>query len=196
MNMDPIWNRNLGSKKMCIQVWPKLANYQLRYFIILKLGQMLQGQTYKGACTIFGAISYTVPGLGFEFRFLRLFTQIQSHIFGTQANKILKKYFLNTPQWTALEWGVENCLKYADVILAWSLITKFQSYYKEKFQRGLPCHIIRLVCGSLCQCVCLLPACVTNFLAFDWSRQECFFLEEVIEVDDLNEVNINALAGK
>ena len=39
--------------------------------------------TYKGVCAIFRAISDTVPGLGFEFRFLRLFTQTQSHTFGT-----------------------------------------------------------------------------------------------------------------
>ena len=39
--------------------------------------------TYKGVCTIYGAISDTVPGLGFEFRFLRLFTQTQSYTFGT-----------------------------------------------------------------------------------------------------------------
>ena len=39
--------------------------------------------TYKGVCAIFRAISDTVPSLGFEFRFLRLFTQTQSHTFGT-----------------------------------------------------------------------------------------------------------------
>ena len=39
--------------------------------------------TYKGVCTIFRAISDTVPGLGFEFCFLRLFTRAQLHTFGT-----------------------------------------------------------------------------------------------------------------
>ena len=39
--------------------------------------------TYKGVCAIFRAISDTVPGLGFEFRLLRSFTQTQSHTFGT-----------------------------------------------------------------------------------------------------------------
>ena len=36
----------------------------------------------------------------------------------------------------------------------------------------------------------LLPACrVTNFSASDWSKLECYFLEEVIDVDDLDEEN-------
>ena len=39
--------------------------------------------TFKGVCAIFRAISDTVPGLGFKFRFLHLFTQTQSHTFGT-----------------------------------------------------------------------------------------------------------------
>ena len=38
-------------------------------------------------------------------------------------------------------------------------------------------------------CVCLLPACVTYFLDSDWSKYECFFLKEVIEVDKLYEEN-------
>ena len=39
--------------------------------------------TFRGVCTIFRAISDTFPGLGFEFRVLRLFAQTQSHTFGT-----------------------------------------------------------------------------------------------------------------
>ena len=37
---------------------------------------------------------------------------------------------------------------------------------------------------------------VTNFSASDWTQYECYSIVEVIEVDDLNEVNINAAAGK
>ena len=34
------------------------------------------------------------------------------------------------------------------------------------------------------------PACrVTNFSASDWSKQECYILEEVIEVDEVDEEN-------
>ena len=48
--------------------------------------------TCKWVFTILRAISDTVPDLRFEFSFLRLLNQTQSHIFGGEAIKILIEF--------------------------------------------------------------------------------------------------------